>query len=317
MDYMKKWLVEKVKGKYQGKPIAILDCEDFKTINKTTLKILKELAKNPSYPNELARKMNMHEQKIYYHINKLKKAGLLEVIKEEKINGALSRSFAPSSTAFGIEINNEEKSELKETEDISKIKDFFHEFIKTGIFNGNIVVGSPTIHGPYLTAARDGHYAIPLAMFIGNYCELPKKFIVKLDTEVKSEKAEKRNMILVGGPVTNILTSSLNDKLAINFKWENKWTISSKLTKKEYEDEDISLIVKIKNPWDETKSIILIAGLKFEGTKASLIALTNHFDKLLKNYKKNKDFYCLVKGLDRDGDGQIDDIEFLEQYTPN
>ena len=310
----KKILAEKIGEKFVGKPIEILDSEDFFSLSKTAIKILRALGEQPTYPNDLAKKLRLHEQKVYYHINKLKEAGFIEVVKEEKKKGAVSKWFSPRADAFGIELSEKKEELALDAVSTKKLKDFFYEFIKDGFFNGSIVVGSPTVHGPYLTAARDGHYAVHLAMFLGNFCELSKRFVVKLDTEAKAEKSEKRNMILIGGPVTNIITSDLNKKLKIAFEWKNSWKIVSSKTKKEYVDDDISMIAKIKNPWDETKAIVLLAGLKFEGTKACIIALTQHFGKLLKSYEKKKDFYCLIKGLDKDGDGKVDDIEFLENF---
>ena len=48
-------------------------------------------------------------------------------------------------------------------------------------FDGLIIVGSPNPHGIFKTSARDGHYAIQLAFFLGNVCNLPSGFVVKLD----------------------------------------------------------------------------------------------------------------------------------------
>jgi hypothetical protein len=243
----------------------------------------------------------------------LKKVGLIEVVKEETKKGAICKYFAPTSAAFGVEIGGRgEESRIKNERANKKVKEFFHEFIKDGIFDGSIVVGSPTQHGPFLTSARDGHYAIQLAMFLGNFCGLTNRFIVKLDTEVKAEGAEKRNMILIGGPVTNMISSDINEKLKIRFKWQNGWRIFSEITKEEYVNEDIGIIAKMRNPWDRTKSIIVLAGLKFEGTKSCIIAITHYFDKILKKYRRKEEFFSLIKGLDRDGDGKVDDIELLE-----
>lgn len=307
----RKSLVERANGKVFSKPILILDPKNLSpALNSTAWKILKELSIKPSYPNELAKKMKMHEQKVYYHIKRLHKAGLIEIMKEEKKEGALCKYFFPTCSAFGIELS-EEKHVTKEKK-YKKLEEFFHEFIKSGVFDGIIVVGSPLPHGPFLTAARDGHFAAQLSILLGNLCELPGKFVVNLDTEVKAEKAEKNNMILIGGPITNMITSDINEKLKIRFKWEATWKIFSNQTGNLYFDEDIGLIAKIRNPWDEKKAIIILAGLKFEGTRACIIALTEHFDKILKNYEPKEEFFCLIKGLDRDGDGKFDDVEILE-----
>jgi hypothetical protein len=135
--------------------------------------------------------------------------------------------------------------------------------------------------------------------------------VVKWDTEVRAEGAQRRNMILIGGPITNMISADVNDFLEINFRWHEGWKIYSKLSKTEYDDEDLGVICKIRNPWDSTKVIILLAGLKFEGTKSCIIAITQKFEKLLKDYEHG-DYHAIIRGLDRDGDGKVDDIEVIE-----
>jgi len=304
----KKIILEREGDKQYHRSIEMLSVpSDLKAaLNPLSFKILKELGKRPSYPLELAKKLGVHEQKIYYHINRLKRSGLIELVKEEIKQGAVCNYFAPAANAFGIDIS--QKKEEITTQSTKLLKSFFHEFIKDGVFNGSIVVGSPSSHGPFLTSSRDGHYAVQLAMFLGGFCQLPKKFIVKLDTEIKAENAEKRNMILIGGPITNMISNELNEHLETKFEWKSGWKIKS--GGKEYINEDVGLIVKTKNPWDKSKTVIMLAGLKYEGTKTCILGLTQYSDLLLSKYTKT-DYYRLVRGLDLDGDGKVDDIEIL------
>ncbi len=307
---MKCLLIEKRGKRSLARNIEILDKNSFISLSKESLKVLEEL-REPQCPKDLAKKLKMHEQKLYYHIRKLEKAGFIEVIREESVRGAVKKYYALKAEAFGMVI--EDKAIAFAKPKYKLVEQFFYEFIKDGVFDGSIVVGSPLQHGPFLTSARDSHYAIHLAMFLGNFCETGNRFIVKLDTEVKAEDAEKRNMIVIGGPITNIIAYEINEKLKVKFKWEKRWKIYSEVTRKEYYDENCCLIAKIKNPWDKSKVIILLAGLRFEGTKAAVIAITKKFEEIFSNYKVGKDFYCVVKGLDRDGDGKIDDINILEK----
>jgi hypothetical protein len=260
--------------------------------------------------------LGVHEQKVFYHIRRLKRSGLIEVVREERKKGAVCKYFSPTCGAFGIEIpGGGEQTWVRDEPAYRRVRDFFHEFVKEGTFGGSIIVGSPTPHGPFLTAARDGHYAVQLAMFLGNFCELAHRFIVKLDTQVKAEGAKRRNMILIGGPITNMITSEVNDKLRMRFRWREGWKIYSEPGHREYTDEDMGLIAKVKNPWDGSKVVIVLAGLRFEGTKSCVIAITQHFEKLLEKYERGRDFYTLIRGLDRDGDGRVDDIDFIEMLT--
>ena len=191
-----------------------------------------------------------------------------------------------------------------------RLRDFLYEFIKDGVFNGSIVVGSPAQHGPFLTTARDGHYAAQLGMFLGKFCSSGNRFVIKLDTELKAEESQNRNLIIIGGPVANMVCADLNEKLKIKFNWDKTWKIVSE--KGEYFEETDGLVAKITNPWDNTKKIILLSGIKFEGTKSCILGLTQKYEKLLKGFSKNRDFYKVIRGLDRDGDGKVDDIKILE-----
>jgi hypothetical protein len=73
------------------------------------------------------------------------------------------------------------------------------------------------------------------------------------------------------------------------------------------------LVAKIANPWDKTKRVIVLAGNKAVGTKACVLALTNFWEKTLKNYKGDEmSFAKVIQGFDLDGDGKVDSIEVLE-----
>src|SRR5437899_2702144 len=65
-------------------------------------RIMQELAKAPDYPNALAERLKVHEQKVYYHVRRLEAAGLLKVLREEAKRGASARILAPTAEAFAI-----------------------------------------------------------------------------------------------------------------------------------------------------------------------------------------------------------------------
>jgi hypothetical protein len=71
------------------------------------------------------------------------------------------------------------------------------------------------------------------------------------------------------------------------------------------------MIAKVENPWRRGKWILVLAGLHYPGTIASLLALTDHTDALLEGYDGGE-MYRVVQGLDRDGDGRLDDVQVLE-----
>ncbi|KXA88505.1 hypothetical protein AKJ57_06830, partial [candidate division MSBL1 archaeon SCGC-AAA259A05] len=114
---------------------------------------------------------------------------------------------------------------------------------------------------------------------------------------------------LVGGPITNTVSRDLNEKLKVNFDWDKTWKIVSEKTGKEYLGDNLGLIAKIR---ENGHVWILLSGLDFKGTKTCIIAITQKYEKILRDYEGREEFYRVIRGLDRDGDGKTDDIEILE-----
>jgi DNA-binding transcriptional ArsR family regulator len=319
----KKLLLHEEDKKQKVKEIAIIeDPQKLKMIlNRLSWKILVMLSEKEMYPLEIAKKLGVHEQKVYYHIRKLAKAGAITVVKEEEKKGAIAKYYKTVSSAFGIELPQgyttiERLSLISMDEQIQK---FFKEFItKDGTFEGKIVVGSPTPHGPFKTSARDGHYASHLTFFLGQFAKVPEEFAIKLDVDVKAEKEEKNNLILVGGPGTNLLTQELNEYLPIKFNMQPSEQgfllggLVSRKTSNVYTADSVGLIAKIVNPWNATKRIIVLAGNKAVGTKACVLALANFWKKTLRDYNGEDTFAKVIQGFDLDGDGKVDSIEILE-----
>ena len=277
----------------------------------TAWRSLVELGRAPDYPGNLARRLRLHEQKVYYHINRMRRAGLLRVVREEHGQGAPARVLAPSAEAFALLLPGTGTAASGPAPLTGPLRAFLGEFEKDGVLDAWFVLGAPTPHGPFLTAARDSPYAAQLGLFLGRYFGLRRGLAVKLDTEVKAEGLEKGNLILVGGPVANIVSLDLNPRLAVTFDWKDVWRLRSTRTGKTYAEDAIGLVAKVPNPWREGAWILLLAGLHYSGTIASLLAVTDHADALLKGYEGGE-LYRVVQGLDRDGDGRLDDVHVLE-----
>ena len=301
---------EEDEGRYV-QDIRLLDEDKLKNLNEQTVRVLKKIAAERTYPKMIAEGLGLHEQKVYYHVRKLEEAGLIEVYKREKVGGALCKFYRPTSDAFGFSLTDDWKRVEMSTAGVSgEVLDFFSEFIGEGTFQGSIVVGSPKEHGPFMTSARDGHYAVQLGIFLGKFCDLEDRFVVKLDTEVRAEGAEDRHLAMVGGPITNMVSRSLNDKLDVRFDWEEKtWEIVSDLTGERYSGENLGLIAKV---WEDGYARVLLSGLDFDGTKTCIIGITQEHEDILEGYEEDEEFYRVIRGLDRDGDGKTDDIEILE-----
>lgn len=96
-------------------------------------KILTMLSEEEMYPLEIARRLGVHEQKVYYHIRKLAKAGAITVQKEEKKKGAIAKYYKTVSPAFGIEFPQGYKTiqSLSLLSIDEQIQSFFKEFINS------------------------------------------------------------------------------------------------------------------------------------------------------------------------------------------
>lgn len=317
----KKLLLSEERKQLMAKDIAVFeDPEKLKSVlNKLSWKILQLLSEKEMYPMQVARKLNMHEQKVYYHIRKLTKAGTIKVVREEEKKGAVAKYYKATFPAMGIELpfGYQKINRFPVTNIDEKTKQFLSPFIKDGTFDGKIVIGSPDPHGPFKAKARDGHYAAYLTLFLGQFVELPEDFPIKLDVDVKAEKEEGNNLILVGGPGTNLITQEFNEFLPIRFNMmpsEHGFLLGglvSEKTQKVYTADNMGLIARIPNPWNMEKSVIVLAGNKAVGTKACVLALTKFWKKTLKNFNDER-FAVVIQGFDLDGDGKVDFIEILE-----
>jgi DNA-binding transcriptional ArsR family regulator len=317
----KKRLLSGERRQFTAKEIAIFeDPERLRSVlNKLSWKILQLLSEKEMYPMEVARKLKVHEQKVYYHIRKLAKAGAIKVVREEEKKGAVAKYYKATFPAMGVELpfGYQKINSFPATNIDDKMKKFLSPLIKDGTFDGKIVVGSPDPHGPFKAKARDGHYAAYLTLFLGQLVDLPDDFLIKLDVDVKAEKEESNNLILMGGPGTNLITQEFNEFLPIRFNMmpsEHGFLLGglfSEKTKKVYTADNMGLIARIANPWNSNKRVIILAGNKAVGTKACVLALTKFWKKTLKNFGDEK-FAVVIQGFDLDGDGKVDSIEVLE-----
>ena len=303
-------LKEKNNKTYVSKTMFINNTSSLKVIDHPIrLKILKMLAKTPMYPAQIAKEINMHEQKVYYHIKQMTKSGVLDVVEREEIRGTVAKKLSPKFLNFSFVLSQDwtEFDKFMENKD-KDITEFLSPFIINKKLNANIVVGSPDPHGPHKARARDGHYAIELALFLGKHSNTQENFSTKLDVDVNLK--ESKNLILVGGPVTNLLVSKLNEFLPTSFSDKKPWGIKTKL--QSYTEESVGLIARIPNPYNPEYHILILAGIRFIGTKAAVFALTKHTKEVIHRYSGQKQFYAIVQGFDLDGDGKIDSIEVLE-----
>lgn len=301
-------LIKKQNNKTLSIPCKEISSQSIKYVGSLlATKILKKLAEKPNYPKALAKQLGVHEQKVYYHIRNLEKGGLIEPIKREAIHGTVSVFYGLSAPAFTVRFRDLERT--AKIPSYSNESDFLEPFVKDGKLNSLIVVGSPDPHGPEKARSRDGYYGMDLALFLGTFLSYLPGLSVRLDTEIREEDL-KNNLIIIGGPIVNTISARVNDFFPIKFTGKS---IKSSVSGKEYFSDEAGLIVKMKNPFDKTKCILFVAGKRYAGTRATMIAFLKHFDELIKGNKfDTKVSARVVEGVDLDSDGIVDDVDILE-----
>jgi hypothetical protein len=303
-----------------AKEIIIYDSAEQLRIlsNPTAWKIMQLLSTRPMYTAQVAKELKIYEQSAYYYTRKLNSIGALDEVGTVLVRGGTAKLFRSSCPSFGIEMDwGEKKSDISIDREKKRqyIKDFFGDFITNDSFNGLIVVGAPDPHGPYRSSARDGHYAVQLAFFLGTFTNIPSEFVVKLDADAKAEKVlDGRNIISIGGPGTNIVTAEFNKYLPIKFNESNFWAGLLKDSHEIYNLDSQGLIAKIRNPYSNRGSIIVVAGVRSIGTKSAVIALTNFSEKILRSYQNKKEWAIVVQGFDMNSDGKIDHVDVISEY---
>ncbi|MBI4894488.1 MAG: helix-turn-helix domain-containing protein [Candidatus Aenigmarchaeota archaeon] len=273
-----------------------------------SLRVLIELSKKPQCAMDVARRLKEHEQKIYYHVRRLEGAGIVKLIGREKRVGSFAKIYSVTSPYMTVK--------LFEGDHVSDLKtkpahvDFFRGFIKDGRLNATIVVGSPEPHGKYGAQAYDAPAAIDLALMLGTFVKDASPNY-KLDTEMRDEDMG-QNLILIGGPKANIIIDRINASLPVYFDTRKDFNIVSKMSGSVYSVDHVGMVVKMRNPYDAKKEILVLSGKHFNGTKAAVVAMMRHMRKLNDVTSKDGSVARVVRGIDRNSDGKIDDVEFLE-----
>jgi len=310
------YVIDQKSGKTLSLPARIAEPSDISpAFSPLAWKILKLLAEKPSYPKEIAKRLKVHEQKIYYHIRNLEKAKLIEKIGEQAKQGALAKIYSTRDPALVLLLKKlKPASKIIQTK--PEYQKFLEPFIEAGRLNALIIMGSPEPHGATRARAKDGPEATSIALFLGSFLSQPPENPIILDTQVR-ESHLKNNLILIGGPGVNVITDRVNNRLPIRFqpaKGQKGYFLSiySSASDKTYKEEE-GIIVKTKNPFNKKKEILLICGKRRAGTKAAVLAFLKKFDDVCAHNKYDKSLYAhVVEGLDRNSDGIIDDVEILE-----
>ncbi len=301
---------EKKKQKTYSLNAKDMTIENFGSVrSELAQRIVSAVVEKEKYPKQIAKELSENEQKIYYHIRNLEKAGVLKIVRQEMVHGANAKFYLVSEPALVLRFK-----ELIPSQEISptdeRVARFLSPFIVDGKFNAKVIVGSPDPHGPEKARSRDGYYGIDLALFFGTFLNYVPEINVRLDTEVSADDL-KENLILIGGPITNQIVAKVNTDLPVYFAPDKN--IYSKISKTAYSSDETGIIVKIKNPFNPEKAVLVVAGKRFAGTRAAITAFLKSFKEIYSgNRLKSGIMAKVVEGLDLDSDGVVDAVEFRE-----
>ena len=292
----------------EGKAVecSIVKPEAFSALSKERIKILEYLAKNPSYPAEISRELGMQVQTVYYHVRELQRNGLVQLLEMEEHGGAMAKKYGVAANALAVVLREAwmpfaEKSGKEAPRSLAP-------FVKDGFFNGKFVLGSPDPHGKYRSRASE-FCACELSMFLGRFGSFSFP-LYYLDTELR-EAHKKNNLVLIGGPKVNSLVSEVNSYLPIKFD-EHTFDVYSTVSKKRFA-ETVGIVELIDNPFAKGKKLLFAGGMNYQSTRAAVLAIVTKWKEVEKGNSFNSGIIArVVEGFDEDGDGVIDNVEFLE-----
>ncbi len=273
-------------------------------------RIFREMAE-PSCPMDVAKKLGMHEQKVYYYVKRFREAGLIKEVKREARHGTVARFYRIRDHALGLMAGAPEGEEIEMASPSHKRA--LEPFVKDGKLNARIIVGSPDPHGPWKARGSDSCCAIDFALFLGAYTDGRQVPNYRLDVEAR-ERDLKGNLILFGGPAVNMVTRKVTRHMPVYVEMQKDIRrIKSRITGKTYSDDDCGLVTIIDSPWDRKGRILVLAGPRFQGTRAAVLAFITKLGRIMQgNRFRRETIATVVKGYDMNGDGIIDSAEVLE-----
>lgn len=299
-------LIDADSGRLRGYVKEVRDSEPIRAVaHPLRLELLRALAKGPQYPLELAKMLEVNEQLVYYHMSRLKRAGLVREVGIDRRRGALAVKYELAAEGFAVVFREREADER-----FAVLPQLVAELFKEGkpVY---MVLSSPEPHGPFRSRGRDHHLAAQIAYLIGAAYGSRARLNIVLDTDRHADLSD-ANLLLIGGPAVNMVTASVNDSLPIRFDLSRGNLIVSTLSRKEYGDENCAVIELTENPLG-TGRLLLIAGLHLSGTKAAVSALFKRGVELSKPNSFDRGTIAhVVEGIDADGDGEPDDAVILE-----
>jgi DNA-binding CsgD family transcriptional regulator len=274
------------------------------TTSGLAARILALLGREVMHSSEIAKRLGVHEQKVYYHTRRMIKAGIIKVDHTTDARGGTAKVLALAAPAFAVRFGKMEplaRTAVYLPEHVA----YLHPFITDGRLRARIVVGSPDPHGPEHARSRDANYAIDLGLFLGTYLTTRAAPSVLLDTELRDWN---QDLIIIGGPVVNKAADRVNAKCPARYDKELKSFI---VAGRNYGSDSTGVIARMPNPYARGKWILYIAGKRHSGTRAAVLAFLTSFDKVCSSPEDDGARVTVVEGVDADSDGIVDDVKFM------
>ncbi len=304
-------LIEEKDGQKFGYPTLVLQPKDLAVLaSDLSRSVVGELIKQPGCAMDVAKRLGQHEQKIYYHMRRLETAGIIKQIGTEKRLGMTAKIYTLTNPVIAAKLA-EEGYPIKEYKNLIEDARFLSPFIKSGTLNALIVLGDPYPHGRYEASAHHGHVT-DFALFLGMMLQDINAINYKFDTQV-TETDLKQNLILIGSPKVNTIVDRINPHMPIYFDPEREWAIISRLSGESYDHELDGVVMKIKNPFNKDAEMMVLAGKRSMGIRSAVLACIHHSREIAAGNKHRPDVMAkVVRGIDRNADGIIDSVRFLE-----
>ncbi|MFX1536904.1 MAG: ArsR/SmtB family transcription factor [Promethearchaeota archaeon] len=249
------------------------------------------------YAKSIAKILNLSEQKVHYHLTKLRDAGLLVPAGVKPVKRGRAKLFYPIANHFVISLMKQ--STINTETSFNKI--ISRAFCKNGDFVGKIIVGSAEPHGRYDAISRDGYLTGELCWYLGNYISNKKGLVPHyVSTDLIYNKGivrKETNLILIGGHITNTLTAHYNPVLKSKFNIyfsENRIRSNNK----DFSHPAHGLIALFQNPEVSDFWILILAGVRSLGTQAAIYAIVSDCCEMLGD---GTEFATILQGKSQDG----------------
>jgi DNA-binding transcriptional ArsR family regulator len=262
--------------------------------HKLRWKIMQALLQDePIYAKQLAKKLDVSESKIHYHLTQLRRTGLIEIKGTRSIKQGRAKLLRPVATGFVLSLLTENTTSEQST--FNKL--FLNRFFSSNSFNTKIVVGSSVPHGKYDAISRDGHLVGELCWYLGSKTVFKSSHNISnyVVTDIEfllNNTNTKTNLILIGGHITNELTAKYNDVLKHKF---NVYFSENRIISEnnDYMEPSEGLIALFRNPDKVNNWILILAGVSSLGTKATIYSIINDCVDI---FSDEDEFVTVLKG---------------------